>query len=110
MLGVADVVWWANYGVAVVTASSVETSLIRTTHSRSGAFVDIFKEFFVKLCNRIYWIYYGELYLGRYDYPQLDDSHQGIDTSNFLVRWRTSRRTNHHVLCKDRTRRRRDKI
>ena len=54
MLGVADVVWWANYGVAVVTASSVETSLIRTTHSRSGAFVDIFKEFFVKLCNRIY--------------------------------------------------------
>jgi hypothetical protein len=42
VLGVTDVVGRADDGVAIVTASSVETSLFRTTHSRSDAFVDIF--------------------------------------------------------------------
>lgn len=48
MLGVTDVVGRADDGVAIVTASGVETSLFRTTHSRSDAFVDIFFSFNLK--------------------------------------------------------------
>ena len=42
VLGVTDVVGWADNSVAIVTASSVETSFFRPTDSWSDAFIDIF--------------------------------------------------------------------
>lgn len=110
MFGVADVIWRTNDGVTIITASSVEASLFRSTNSRSGAFVNIFE--IVKHWNKLTNLVIRnekELYLGKCDYLRLNGSHQGTGTSNFPVRWHTIRRTSRRVLCRVRTHRRRDR-
>lgn len=112
MFSIPDVIWWADNGVAIKSASSVETSFFRTTNSRSGTFVDIFsRQIIVFKESNFNWNYYFlKNYLDMFDCRLLNDSHRDIDKNNCPVRWHKVRCTNLLVLCTVHTRRHRDRI